>query len=253
MGVAIGDYDNSGRFSIFVTNFSEEYNALYHADAAPKGGGAFTDVSWPSKTAPSSLPYVGWGTTFFDYDNDGLLDLYVVNGHVYPQLDKTKLGASAPYRQRRLLYHNRGDGTFDEVAAQAGPTLMTERVGRGAAVGDLDNDGRLDLVINDLDGQPQVLHNESASSGHWLMVSLTGKAPNTLAIGAIVTVRVGERRMQRLVQSGSSYLSQDDMRLHFGIGAAETIDEIDVRWPDDSHTTRKNVRANQPITFAQQP
>jgi len=253
MGVAIGDYDNSGRFSIFVTNFSEEYNALYHGDAASKGGGAFTDVSWPSKTAPSSLPYVGWGTTFFDYDNDGLLDLYVVNGHVYPQLDKTRLGASAPYRQRRLLYHNRGDGTFDEVAAQAGPVLMTERVGRGAAVGDLDNDGRLDLVINDLDGQPQVLHNESASSGHWLMVSLTGKAPNTLAIGAIVTIRVGERRMQRLVQSGSSYLSQDDMRLHFGIGAAETIDEVDVRWPDDSHTTRKNVRANQLITFAQQP
>jgi hypothetical protein len=253
MGVAIGDYDNSGRFSIFVTNFSEEYNALYHGDATPKGGGAFTDVSWPSKTAPSSLPYVGWGTTFFDYDNDGLLDLYVVNGHVYPQLDKTKLGASAPYRQRRLLYHNRGDGTFDEVAAQAGPVLMTERVGRGAAVGDLDNDGRLDLVINDLDGQPQVLQNESAASGHWLMVSLTGKAPNTLAIGAIVTIRVGERRLQRLVQSGSSYLSQDDMRLHFGIGAAETIDEVDVRWPDDSHTTRKNVRANQLITFAQQP
>jgi hypothetical protein len=254
MGVAIGDYDNSGRLSIFVTNFSEEYNALYHGDAK---GTAFTDVSWPSKTAPSSLPYVGWGTTFFDYDNDGLLDLYVVNGHVYPQLDKTKLGASAPYRQRRLLYHNRGDGTFDEVAAQAGPVLMTERVGRGAAVGDLDNDGRLDLVINDLDGQPQVLHNESAASGHWLMVSLTGKAPNTLAIGAIVTIRPregrSERRMQRLVQSGSSYLSQDDMRLHFGIGAAETIDEVDVRWPDDSHTTRKNVRANQLITFAQQP
>ncbi len=130
---------------------------------------------------------------------------------------------------------------------------MEERVGRGAAVGDLDNDGRLDLVINDLDGKPQVLHNETASAGHWLIVSLSGKAPNTLAIGAVVTVRAGERRLRRLVQSGSSYLSQDDMRLHFGLGAAETIDEIDVVWPDDTHTVRKNVPANQLITLAQQP
>jgi hypothetical protein len=248
MGIALGDYDNSGRFSIFVTNFSEEYNALYHPEA---DGNGFTDVAWRSKTAPPSLPYVGWGTAFFDYDNDGLLDLYAVNGHVYPQLDKTKLGASAGYRQRRLLYHNRGDGTFEEVAAQAGPVLMEERVSRGSAVGDLDNDGRLDIVINDLDGRPQVLHNEVESAGRWLIVSLTGKAPNTLAIGAVVTVRVGERRLQRLVQSGSSYLSQDDMRLHFGLGAKETIDEIDVRWPDDSHTVRKNVPANQRITLAQ--
>jgi hypothetical protein len=248
MGIAIGDYDNSGRFSIFVTNFSEEYNALYHADA---GGSSFTDASWASRTAAMSLPYVGWGTTFFDYDNDGLLDLYVVNGHVYPQLDQTKLGASAGYRQRRLHYHNRGDGTFDEVTAQAGPVLMEERVGRGAAVGDLDNDGRLDLVINDLDGRPQVLVNDVTPSGHWLSVTLVGKAPNTGAIGAVVTARVGQRRLQRLVQSGSSYLSQDDMRVHFGVGAAETIDELDVRWPDDSHTTQRNVKADQRLTLTQ--
>jgi hypothetical protein len=251
MGVAIGDYDNSGRFSLFVTNFSEEYNALYHAER----DGSFVDASWASRTAAASLPYVGWGTAFFDYDNDGLLDLYVVNGHVYPQLDKTRLGASAGYRQRRLLYHNRGDGTFDEATMQAGAVLMDPRVSRGSAVGDLDNDGRLDIVINDLDGRPQVLHNEvtpaANSAGNWVIVALTGKAPNTLAIGAVITAHVGDRRMQRLVQSGSSYLSQDDMRQHFGLGSAVRIDELDVRWPDGSHTMRTNVPANQILTLAQ--
>ena len=137
MGVAVGDYDHSGRFSLFVTNFSEEYNDLYHND-----GDHFTDVSFRSKTAPSSLPFVGWGDAFFDYDNDTWPDIIAVNGHVYPQLDRLKLGASAGYRQRKLLYHNRGDGTFDEVAARYGPALMDERVSRGLAVGDLDNDGR---------------------------------------------------------------------------------------------------------------
>ena len=115
MGVAVGDYDNTGRFSLWVTNFSEEHNALYHND-----GDHFTDVSFRSRTAAVSLPYVGWGNAFFDYDNDGLLDMIVVNGHVYPQLDKARLRASAGYRQRKLLFHNRGDGTFDEVGAQAG-------------------------------------------------------------------------------------------------------------------------------------
>lgn len=248
MGVAVGDYDNSGRFSLFVTNFSEEYNALYHHD-----GDHFTDASFRSKTAAVSLPFVGWGTAFFDYDNDGLLDLYAVNGHVYPQLDAAKLGASAGYRQRRLLYHNRGDGTFDEVAAQAGPVLMEERVSRGAAIGDLDNDGRLDIVINNLDGRPQLLHNELTPAGHWLIVKLKGKGLNTQAIGAVITLRAGGVRMMRLVQSGTSYLSQDDVRQHFGLAKAEIAEEIDVRWPDDSHTTRKNVPADQIIELAQPP
>ena len=148
MGVAVGDYDNSGRFSLFVTNFSEEYNALYRND-----GDHFTDVSFRSKTAARSLPYVSWGTAFFDYDNDGWLDIVAVNGHVYPQLDQVPMGASAGYRQRKLLYHNRGDGHFDEVSAQLRRRSLTdERVSRGLAIGDLDNDGRLDVVINDLDG-----------------------------------------------------------------------------------------------------
>ena len=207
MGVAVGDYDGSGRLSLYITNFAEEYNSLYHND-----GDHFTDVSFRSKTAPASLPYVGWGTAFLDYDNDGWLDIIAVNGHVYPQLDQARRGASAPYRQRKLLYHNRGDGTFDEVAAQFGPVLTEERVSRGLAVGDLDNDGRLDVVINDLDGSPQVLRNELAGAGNWLIVKLKGKGRNTDAIGAVVKVKAGKLNLMRLVQSGTSYLSQDDMR-----------------------------------------
>ncbi len=246
MGVAIGDYDLSGREHIFATNFSEEYNALYHND-----GPHFTDVSFRSKTAPSSLPYVGWGTAFFDYDNDGWLDLIAVNGHVYPQLDQARLGASAPYRQRRLLYHNRGDGTFDETAARYGPVLMEERVSRGLAVGDLDDDGRLDVVINDLDGSAQVLRNEMAGGGHWLRVKLRGKAPNTDAIGAVVTLTAGSRTQRRIVQSGTSYISQDDMRAHFGLGASTEADLIEVLWPDGTKTRRARVKTDQQIELSQ--
>jgi hypothetical protein len=245
MGVAVGDYTNSGRFSLFVTNFSEEYNALYRHD-----GGHFTDVSFRSKTAHSSLPYVGWGTAFLDYDNDGRLDLFAVNGHVYPQLDNARLGASAGYRQRALIYESRGDGTFDEVAARFGPPLTVERASRGAAVGDLDNDGRLDLVINDLDGSPQVLRNELAAAGHWLIVKLRGAGGNTNAIGAVVRTRAGTLAQSRLVQSGTSYISQDDMRLHFGVGRASVVDAVEVRWPDGTTTTRERVAANQVVEIA---
>jgi hypothetical protein len=194
---------------------------------------------------------VGWGTAFFDYDNDGWLDVIVVNGHVYPQLDKARLGASAGYRQRKLLYHNRGDGTFDELATQFGAVLTDERVSRGLAVGDLDNDGRLDVVINDLDGSPQVLHNELADAGHWLLVKLEGEGRNTGAIGAVLTVKTGKLSLRRVVQSGTSYISQDDLRQHFGLGAATRVDSLEVRWPGGSVTTRENVKADQLVTIRQ--
>ncbi len=246
MGVAVGDYDNSGRFSLYKTNFAEEYNSVYHND-----GDHFSDVSFRSRTAASSLPFVGWGTAFLDYDNDGLLDIIAVNGHVYPQVEKARAGAGAGYRQRKLLYHNRGDGIFDEVAAQFGAALTEERVSRGLAVGDLDNDGRLDVVVNDLDGAPQVLHNELEGAGHWLLVKLRGKGGNTDAIGAVVTVRAGKLQVMRLVQSGTSYLSQDDMRRHFGLGAATQADSLEVLWPDGTTTRLENVKANQLLEIRQ--
>ena len=246
MGVAVGDYDNTGRFGIWVTNFSEEYNALYHND-----GDHFTDTSFRSRTAAISLPFVGWGNAFLDYDNDGLLDLMAVNGHVYPQLDKARLGASAGYRQRKLLFHNRGDGTFDEVGPQFGQTLVEERVSRGLVVGDLDNDGRLDVVVNDLDGSPQLLHNEMIAVGNRLTVRLKGRGMNTGAIGAVVIVRTGAVTQRRLVQSGSSYISQEDKRLHFGLGKAPQVDSLEVTWPDGTTTAMQNVKANQMIDIQQ--
>jgi tetratricopeptide (TPR) repeat protein len=246
MGVTLGDYDRSGKTSIFVTNFAEEYNALYRNE-----GTHFTDMSFRSKTAAVSLPFVGWGTSFFDYDNDGWLDLIVANGHVYPQMDQAQRAGSAGYRQRRLLYHNRGDGTFDEVAARYGPVLTEERVSRGLAVGDLDDDGRLDVVINDLDGAPQVLRNEIAERGHWLLVRLVGKGKNTNAIGAVVTVTSGGVSQARLVQSGTSYISQDDMRRHFGLGTRTLAESVEVRWPDGTATTLSNVKADQVLEIRQ--
>jgi hypothetical protein len=246
MGVAVGDYDNRGRFSLFVTNFSEEYNNLFHPE-----GDHFVDVAFRSKTGASSLPFVGWGTAFFDYDDDALLDLIAVNGHVYPQLDKARLGASAGYRQRKLLYHNRGDGTFDEVSARYGSVLTEERVSRGLAVGDLDHDGRLDVVINDLDGSPQILQNVLAERGNWLIVKLKGRGGNTDAIGAVITARTGALTQKRLVQSGTSYISQDDMRQHFGLGTAGQVESVEVRWPDGTVSRLDNVKANQIVEVAQ--
>jgi hypothetical protein len=246
MGLAVGDYDGSGRLSLFKTNFAEEYNDLYRNE-----GDHFADVSFRSKTAASSLPYVGWGTAFFDYDNDGWLDIMVVNGHVYPQLDQARLGASAGYRQRKLLYHNRGDGTFDEVAAQYGPALMEERVSRGLAVGDLDNDGRLDVLINDLDGGPQLLLNEHPGAGHWLLVKLKGKGRMTDALGAVLTLQAGGKTQKRVVLSGTSYISQHDMRQHFGLGPASQVDSLEVLWPDGTITKRENLKADQLVVISE--
>jgi hypothetical protein len=242
----VGDYDNSGHWSLFVTNFAEEYNNLFRNE-----GDHFTDLSFKSKTAPSSLPYVGWGVEFVDLENDGWLDIIVGNGHVYPQLDKARLGASAGYRQRRLLYHNNRDGTFDEVAAQAGSVLTDERVSRGVVAGDLDNDGRLDVVINDLDGRPQILRNETTPSGNWLGVRLKGTGKNTTAVGGVVTVRAGTLVQRRLVQSGTSYLSQSDERRHFGLGGASQVDAVEVKWSDGTTTTVQNVKTNQIIEVRQ--
>jgi hypothetical protein len=245
MGLAIADYDRSGRFSIFKTNFAEEHNNLYRNE-----GTRFTDVAFRSGTGAGSLPFVGWGTAFFDPDNDGWLDLLVVNGHVYPQLDQARLGASAPYRQRRLYYRNLGQGRFAEAAQEYGPVFSEPRVSRGLAVGDLDDDGRIDAVINDLDGSPQVLHNQASPVGHWLRVKLQGKGRNRDAIGAVVTVRAGAVTQMAVVRSGTSYLSQDDLRPHFGLGTATRVD-VDVRWPDGTVSTQAGVKADQTLTVVQ--
>lgn len=271
MGVAVGDYDRDGHLDLFVANFAEEYNALYRNE-----GEFFADVSFRSKTGASSLPFVGWGTAFVDLENDGWEDLLVTNGHVYPQLDNAKLGASAPYRQRRLLYRNLGAKTspagtaagtaadtaasgrkashagFEEVGSGYGGALARPRVSRGMALGDLDSDGRMDAVINDLDGKPQVLLNRHESVGHWLQVRLVGKGSNRDAIGAVITARAGEQQWTRLVQSGTSYLSQHDVVQHFGLGPVRQLDSLRVQWPDGSATESQNVAVDRSIVVEQE-
>ncbi len=246
MGVAVGDYLNQGRFSLFVSNFAEEYNVLYK-----NGGDYFTDESFRSASASASLPFVGWGTTFFDYDNDGWLDLVVVNGHVYPQMAHVKMGASASYQQRKLFYRGVGDGTFEEIGEQLGEVFTEPRVSRGLVLGDLDNDGRLDLVINTLDGTPQLLHNQVPSPGNWLLVKLEGGGKMTDAIGAVIKVKTGELVRTRLIRSGTSYLSQEDMRQHFGLGTAKKVDSIEVLWPDGTTSRQQNVGVDQLLVIRQ--
>ena len=236
MGVAVGDYDHDGRFDIFVTNFVDEYNTLYHND----GRNSFTDVSYKANVATVSIPLVGWGTHFLDYDNDGWGDLFVANGHVYPQLQG--------YHQRKLLHHNNRDGTFTEVAAQSGAPLMQERAGRGVAFGDLDNDGDIDMVVNDLDGPPQLLRNDGGAANNFVMVRTVGVKSNRDGIGAKVKVVSGDLTMIDEVRSGASYISQSDMRLHFGLEKRAKIDLIEIRWPSGVVDKITNLNANKLLT-----
>ncbi|HEY2933386.1 MAG TPA: CRTAC1 family protein [Acidobacteriota bacterium] len=239
MGVTIGDYDHRGRWHIFVTNFSDEYNALYHQES----DFLFTDVSFASQTGQSSFPFVGWGTRFFDYDNDGWLDLMVVNGHVYPQMENAKLGTT--YRQRKLFYKNNRNGTFSEIAAQLGSALMEPAVSRGAAFGDLDNDGDVDVVVNNLDGAPVVLRNDGGNSGNFISLRLIGTgAGNRNAFGARVKVTAGDLVQIDENRSGGSYISQNDYRLHFGLEKRTTVDSVEIRWPDGKKETLSKIPAN---------
>jgi enediyne biosynthesis protein E4 len=237
MGIATGDYLHAGRLSLFVTNFSEEYNTLYRNE----GKLMFTDVSYASGVAPSSLPYVGWGAGFFDLDNDGWLDLLVVNGHVYPQVDTRDIGAK--YRQPKLLYINQENGTFREAGRDVGAALSVPRVSRGAAFGDLDNDGDIDVVVGDLDGAPMILRNDGGNGANWITLELIGARGDRLALGARVKVVTGKLSQVDEVRSGGSYLSQNDLRLHFGLGKSERVDRVEIRWPSGKIETLQNLAA----------
>jgi enediyne biosynthesis protein E4 len=227
MGVAIGDYDNDGRDDVHITNFADDFNVLYHN----LGGGSFADVSFRAGVARASIPFLGWGTDFLDYDNDGWLDLLVVNGHVYPQVDRMDWNTS--YEQRALLFRNLGGQRFEDVGAAAGPGLTTPRSARGSAIADLDNDGGIDIVENVIDSTPALLRNDGNGRGHWLTITLRGdpahKCPRD-AIGSVVFVTAGGRRVRGEVASGRGQMSQSDLRVHIGLGAATTVDGLEVRW-----------------------
>jgi enediyne biosynthesis protein E4 len=225
MGVTVGDYDHSGRFSIYVTNFSDEDNALYKN----LGNFTFRDVSYDAGVAVATLPWVKWGDAFVDLDNDGWLDLIAVNGQVYPQVDSLPSGAR--YRQPKNIFMNEGNGLFCDAGQQAGSALQQPRVSRGLAVADLDNDGNMDVVVSDIDGGAMILHNKGIAGTHWVGFELEGTKSNRLALGARVTVTAGGMTQTDEVRSGGSYLSQNDLRLHFGLGHSTKIDSVEVRWP----------------------
>ena len=226
MGVAVGDYLNNGQLDLYNTVFSDDYNPLYRND----GGGNFTDVSYQAGIAEVTIPFLGWGTGFLDFDNDGWKDLFAANGHVYPGVDKSDWGTT--FAQRPLLFHNLHNGKFDVVPPVKGTGLALLLTARGAAFGDLFNDGKIDVVINQLNNTPVLLRNVSPDQNHWVALSLVGgaKSPRD-AVGASVYVTAGGVRQRGDVISGGSYASSNDFRVHFGLGSSTKIDSADVHWP----------------------
>ncbi|MGH9834568.1 MAG: CRTAC1 family protein [Blastocatellia bacterium] len=240
MGVSIGDYDRDGRFDLVVTNFADQYNTIYHKNA----DGTFTDLSRATKTADVSMPYVGWGVKFFDYDHDGWLDLLVVNGHVYPQIEGAFPGGE--YRQRKLFYRNLRNGTFEDLSKSVGEAVKERRASRGAAFGDYDEDGDVDVIVNDLDGPPMLLRNDGgAQAGNWIKLQLAGTKSNRNAVGAKVELKAGGLTQIDEVHAGDSYISHSDWRLHFGLGKATTVDEITIRWPSGKIEKLTKVAVNR--------
>src|SRR6266567_4509667 len=243
MGVDAGDYDGDGYFDIFTTNFVDDYSTLYHNE----GGKQFSDVSNPAGLAAPGWNFLKWGTGFVDFDNDGRPDIFVANGHIYPEIEGKGFGQT--HGQRNQLFENLGDGHFSEVREETLEKIM--KVSRGAAFADLDGDGRVDIVINNLDDQPTVLLNRSVS-GNWIELKLVGRTSNRDAIGARVTITEAGKKQVAEIKAGHSYLSQSDLRLHFGLGVAKKIDAIEIRWPRAGLQKLSNVTPNQVLRIDEQ-
>ncbi|MGI4755307.1 MAG: CRTAC1 family protein [Janthinobacterium lividum] len=225
MGIATGDLLHNGLIDIFNTTFSDDYKPLYRND----GDGNFTDASYQFKIAESTVPFLGWGTAFFDYDNDGWLDLLFVNGHIFPQVDQQNWGTSL--KQRAVLFHNSA-GKLELVPPVEGSALAKLALARGMAYGDLFNDGKLQVVVNNLNGAPSLFRNVASGSNHWVALSLVGgsRSPRD-GTGATVYVTANGFRQRADVTSGGSFASSSDPRVHFGLGSATRIDDVEVHWP----------------------
>lgn len=227
MGIALGDYRNNGLLDAYNTVFSDDYNPLYQNE----GDGSFSDVSYRLGIAEATIPFLGWGTGFLDFDNDGWKDLFVANGHVYPAADQASWGTT--FAQRPLLFHNLEGKRFEVVPAVKNTALAETLVARGAAFGDLFNDGRMDVVINQLDRPPALLRNVAATANaHWVAFKLIGgaKSPRD-AVGTTIYVTAGKLRQRGDVLSGGSYASSNDPRVHFGLGAYAAVDQVEIHWP----------------------
>jgi enediyne biosynthesis protein E4 len=248
MGLGVGDYDNDGRVDFYVTNFSDDSNTLYHND----GGGNFTDVTFQSGHGEVTIPFLGWGTSFIDYDNDGWKDVLVANGHVYPAVDDYQWGTS--FAQQLLLFRNLGTGKFSRVGAAPNSGLAMSIPARGLAIGDLDNDGKLDAVVNNVDAKPTVLRNVTRPAGHWLSLRLIGdvakKSPKD-ALGAVAYLTVGKMRQRQDSVSGAGYASQNETTLHFGLGAETKIDKLEIIWPGGATETINVPGVDRVLTITQ--
>ena len=245
MGAALGDYDGDGHFDIFVTNFADEYNALYKNE----GGGFFTDVSFGSGVGAADRRLVAWGTGFFDYDNDGDRDLFVANGHTYPQADLPRVDSN--YEQANSLFENLGGGQLVDITAEAGPGLAVRKVSRGSSFADYDGDGDLDIFVFNLNDRPTLLRNDTANANNYLLVRTVGTVSNRDGIGARLVLEAGGRVQHGEVQSGGSYLSHSDLRVHFGLGVAERIDLLQVRWPSGKVQELRDIPADQVLTVVE--
>ena len=242
MGVDFGDYDNDGRLDLIAVNYQQQPNALYHND----NGSFFTDVSFVAGMA-ESLPYVGWGADFFDVDNDGDKDLLITNGHLQDTVEQ--YDDTTTYPQRNYLLINNGQRHFVNVSMKAGSGLQASEVSRGLATGDYDNDGDLDVLISNANGTPQFLRNDSGNQGNWISIRTIGTRSNRAGIGTRVKIQTGDSIQIDEVRSGSGYLSQNDLRLHFGIGTHKRIDSIEVRWPSGVVDIIREVAPNQILTI----
>jgi len=239
MGVALGDYLHTGRMSLALSHFDNEYAALYRND----GGMNFADMSISSAIARGTQGYVGWGDAFVDFSNDGWGDLFLVNGHVYPQVDSAH--AATRYLEPKLLFMNQHDGTFRNISRQVGPAIQVPQVSRGLAVGDLFNDGRVEAVAENLAGKPMILRPKGGPRNHWISFQLEGVKSNRLALNARVRAKAGDLVQLGEVLSGGSYLSQHDLRIHFGLGGHERLDKAEVIWPNGRKETLADLTVDR--------
>jgi hypothetical protein len=239
MGLAMGDYMHTGRMSILISHFDSEYAAFYRND----GSMNFTDISIASGVARSSRGYVGWGDAFVDFSNSGWQDIFLVNGHVYPQVDQ--FGSTLKYLEPKLLLQNQRNGRFKDISKSTGVAITIPQVSRGMAVGDLFNDGKLEAVIENLKGQPMILRPDGGPQHHWISFQLEGVKCNRLALNARVRATAGDLVQLGEVISGGSYLSQNDLRIHFGLGDHQRMDKAEILWPDGKVETLTNLAADR--------
>jgi hypothetical protein len=244
MGASAADYDHSGWLSIFRANFSDERETLYRN----LGKGQFQDVTLRAGMAHNTR-FVGWGSVFLDFDNDGWKDLLLVNGHVFPEVERKKVDIH--FRERRILYRNLGNGKFEDISEKAGPGVLDRHSSRGVAAGDIDNDGEVEVLINNQGERPSLLRQSARPRGNWTLIQLTGARSNRSAIGARVRLTAGGMTQTDEVRSGGGYISQNDLRLHFGLGEARRIDKLEIQWPSGQKEERSDLEVNKILVLSE--